>query len=39
MLTQEQGMIMGIVYVYLVEILLELTLRPISTHSHELSIG
>ena len=26
---------MGIVCVYLVEILLELTLGPISTHSHE----
>ena len=28
---------MGIVYVYLVEILLELTSGPISTHIHELT--
>ena len=34
-LTQERGKTMGIVCVYLVEILLELTLGPISTHSHE----
>ena len=34
-LTQERGKTMGIVCVYLVEILLELTLEPISTHSHE----
>ena len=34
-LTQERDNTMGIVCVYLVEILLELTLGPISTHSHE----
>ena len=33
MLTQEQGKTMGIVCVYLAEILLELTLRPISTRA------
>ena len=39
MLTQERGKTMGIVRVYLVEILLELTLGPISTHSHELTFA
>ena len=34
-LTQERGKTMGIVCVYLAEILLELTLGPISTCSHE----
>ena len=34
-LTQERGKTMGIVCVYLAEILLELTLGPISTLSHE----
>ena len=34
-LTQERGKTMGIICVYLAEILLELTLGPISTHSHE----
>ena len=34
-LTQERGKTMGIVCVYLAEILLELTLGPISTRSHE----
>ena len=34
-LTQERGKTMGIVCMYLVEILLELTLGPISTHSHK----
>ena len=35
MLTQEQSKTMGIVCVYLAEILLKLTLGPISTRSHE----
>ena len=34
MLTQERGKIMGIVSMYLAEILLKLTLGPISTRSH-----
>ena len=34
-LTQERGKTMGIVSVYLAEILLKLTLGPISTHSRE----
>ena len=38
-LTQERGKTMGIVCVYLAEILLELTLGPISTRSHELTFA
>ena len=34
-LSQERGKTMGIVCVYLVEILLKLTLGPISTRCHE----